>query len=30
MSRLAALPVANLGPAEEPAHVFRLDGESSR
>jgi hypothetical protein len=26
-SRRAALPVANLGPADEPAHVFRLSSD---
>lgn len=25
-ARRAALPVATLGPADEPAHVFRPDG----
>jgi hypothetical protein len=26
-ARRAALPVADLGPADEPAHVYRLDTE---
>ena len=25
-ARRAALPLADLGPADEPAHVFRLEG----
>jgi len=29
-ARRAALPVATLGPADEPAHVFRLAAEDSR
>ena len=29
-ARRAALPLANLGPADEPAHVFRLGGEDGR
>jgi hypothetical protein len=29
-ARREALPVANLAPADEPAHVFRLGGEGSR
>ncbi|OGA50217.1 MAG: hypothetical protein A3F74_16595 [Betaproteobacteria bacterium RIFCSPLOWO2_12_FULL_62_58] len=29
-ARRAALPVENLGPADEPAHVYRLGGEDSR
>lgn len=29
-ARRATLPVANLGPADEPAHVFRLAAEDSR
>ena len=29
-TRRAALPFANLTPADEPAHVFRLDGEDAR
>ena len=26
-ARRAALPVASLGPADEPAHVFRLEAD---
>jgi hypothetical protein len=29
-ARRAALPLAGLGPADEPAHVFRLGGEDGR
>jgi hypothetical protein len=29
-ARRAALPLANLEPADEPAHVYRLDSGSSR
>jgi hypothetical protein len=29
-ARRTALPVANLKPADEPAHVFRLDAGDSR
>jgi hypothetical protein len=29
-ARRAALPVAILGPADEPAHVFRLAAEDNR
>jgi hypothetical protein len=29
-ARRAALPVADLEPADEPAHVFRLGGEGDR
>jgi hypothetical protein len=29
-SRREALPVATLGPADEPAHVYHLDAERSR
>lgn len=29
-ARRAALPVAGLVPADEPAHVFRLDAEHGR
>ena len=28
--RRSALPVASLTPADEPAHVYRLDGGSDR
>lgn len=29
-ARRAALPVANITPADEPAHVFRLTAEDNR
>ena len=29
-ARRASLPVAGLTPADEPAHVFRLDGADGR
>jgi len=29
-ARRAALPMANLGPADEPAHVFRFGAEDGR
>jgi hypothetical protein len=29
-ARRSALPLSNLVPADEPAHVFRLDGEDER
>ena len=29
-ARGASLPVESLGPADEPAHVFRLDAESTQ
>ena len=29
-ARRTALPMANLGPADEPAHVFRFSAENGR